>query len=225
MPEGRQKSSLHTINPINKSNMTRRQASGAVCLSTHTPQRGAKRETATKQMEGETLKVCGAQRAAGNPQGLRRIYAIVLIFAALEQLCRSSPVEPLPADGATESFGAIPVYSDAVALVGRWAAMGLPSIGCVDATPSVSMPAARFTFMQAAGVIEGGTAQGFWVCGGTIIYEFNAAAVWATWYGWTKPDPGNATDSVCTFRFCANSSPMSISVEVEAFTVVGVVAP
>lgn len=125
----------------------------------------------------------------------------------------------------SEALAAIPVYSDAVALVGRWGVMGLPSSGCIDATPAVSMPASRFTFMQAAGVIEGGTAQGFWVCGGTIIYEFNAAAVWATWYGWAKPDPGNATESVCTFRFCANSSPLSISVEVDAFTVVGVVAP
>jgi hypothetical protein len=120
---------------------------------------------------------------------------------------------------------AIPVYPDAIAMVGRWASMGLPSIGCVDATPAVNMPATRFTFIQAAGVIEGGTAQGFWVCDGTIIYEFNAAAVWATWYGWAKPNPGNSTDIVCTFRFCANSSPMSISVEVDAFTAVGVMAP
>lgn len=138
----------------------------------------------------------------------------VLIFALLA-------AEPTHAGGAD----AIPVYPDAIAMVGRWAAMGLPSVGCVDATPAVSMPAARFTFIQAAGVIEGGTAQGFWVCGGTVIYEFNAAAVWATWYGWAKPDPGNATESVCTFRFCANSSPLSISVEVDAFTAVGVVAP
>lgn len=153
--------------------------------------------------------------------------ATTTIYAtALEKLCYTGLFALLLAGSVFADRGeAIPVYSDAVALVGRWGTMGLPSSGCIDATPAVTMPASRFTFIQAAGVIEGGTAQGFWVCGGTIIYEFNAAAVWATWYGWAKPDPGNATESVCTFRFCANSSPLSISVEVDAFTAVGVVAP
>ncbi len=154
------------------------------------------------------------QRPTKQPANTAKINATLLVLVLLL-------AKPALADRAE----AIPIYSDAIALVGRWAAMGLPSVGCIDAAPTVSMPASRFTFIQAAGVIEGGTAQGFWVCGGTIIYEFNAASVWTTWYGWAKPDPGNATESECTFRFCANSSPLPISVEVDAFTAVGVVAP